>query len=204
MVFLIVCLVQGTNAMRFVEIEALILSDGIHNGDEYDPYDRSGPLYIGLDDYGFKQKSEFVAEKMEQARRGEVSWFDATTFFVPGDLRMFKVIDDDGECIGYYMLNDWNRELQSSEGANAKTVNKAFAYSDEVQGLNDSEILMFLTNRILNADARNWYSGHDTYDTEVVIAFDKSRTVSLYGFPKSACNVASTELDKRILSAKRK
>ena len=187
--------------MKYIEVSAPFISDGIWKGDEFDPCDRNDILYAGLDDDGFRMKSEFVKSKMEDARNGNAGWYDSTTYFVPGEILVFKVADDDDNVIGYCAYNDWNPELQASECENAKTSNMSFAYCDEVKGMNDSEILMFLANRIINAIARCAENG-----SEIVVPFEESemRVASCNGFRKCACNVPLSEFDRSIIASRRK
>lgn len=182
--------------MKFIEINAPFISDGIWTGNEFDPNDRGNAIYAGLDDAGFGMKSEFVRAKMEDARNGDAGWYDATTYFLPGDIRAFRVLDDEGNPVGYCAYNDWNSELQTSEGVDAKTQNRSFAYCDEVEGMDDGEILMFLANRMLNALAR--LDGDD--DAEVVVPFGSRVASCGASFPKCACNQKTTDFDRGVLS----
>lgn len=176
--------------MKFAKMNPVFLSDGIRVGNEFDPDDRNEIIYVGLDDNGFKMKSDFVKDKMSDTYTS----YDATTYFIPGNIFMFKVMDDDGNVIGYYVLNDWNRDLQASENEKASRINKAFAYCDEVEGLDDSEKLMFLMNRLINALS----VCEDEVVDEASIPFDEVKVASCGAFPKSAYNASNSDFDRKL------
>lgn len=176
--------------MKFAKMNPVFLSDGIRVGNEFDPDDRNQAIYVGLDDNGFEMKRDFVKDKMSDP----YTPYDATTYFIPGNVFMFKVMDDDENVIGYYVLNDWNRDLQASENEKASRINKAFAYCDEVEGLDDSKKLMFLMNRLINALS----VCEDEVVDEASIPFDEVKVASCGAFPKSAYNASNSDFDRKL------
>lgn len=174
--------------MKFEKMHPMFLSDGIWYGNEYDPEDRSQSIYIGLDDNGYELKKSLVKSKM--AHPHAVFGTDATMNLLYDKLYMFRVLDDDGNVVGYYLIN--SNEINAYH-EDVPVINKAFAYCDEVEGLDDEEKQMFLMNRIINAEATGKLS-------EMTIPFEEVKVASCSIFPKSACDVANDEFNRKLVA----
>lgn len=144
--------------------------------------DRDCPVYAGLDDEGFAEKSDSLKAKYElerlMAENEDHSKIEFDFNRLPNrkyveyehdgdDVLYCRILDDDGNVVGYYAA--------TCDGPD--DIGKAFVFSDEVEDDSDEESIMFrLLNRMSEAFSKAneifWSARGDSEPSRTVIEFD--------------------------------
>ena len=174
---------------------------------QLDLNDRDLYIYAGLDDADFEKKRQELVEYFRERQEfydsdcdpdcelfgfhGELPSFpDFDRYFY---LFVFKIMDDDGNIIGYYGFSDESCYTY-----------KCFAFSDEVNGLDDLHIASFLTNRLSKVRNEQKKADHEeNYDFVCSEEFTdgKARMASTgIRLKKASYNCRQTEFDEFVIN----
>lgn len=189
--------------MKFVKIDFdayKMFSDTI---DENIVNNRASDTYIGLDDEcAEKKKKSLMAwiNDRKNAHNGdeeEMEHIDS----VLNSSDVYKVYDND-DFIGYYLAvyHHFFNLFAKDETDTINSVDRAFVFADEIDGLTIKQIILMLINRIHAIKYAN-----NVFNTPIRVAFEKkhfrSASKDLNHFYKAAIRDNIVSFDKKLYKA---